>query len=294
MKYPNTVDVSLVIKHALHMKSPQKYARPNNAYNYVSIRPKPSIPVSSKIVNEKSSAMSEIKYLTLPSHIKNTQVPNLSPSTSKITESNRPRTNSLPKSVLLEQKKVNRTGKLIVDGMLDNDSEILKLELQDAYYLMTVTRLKLKQYVRVLRTHIPGDSIGELHQTLNGIEELCSLLKLRDHLQLSSVPIDKVLEADEQQNSPLQVKPGTSSTSRRVIPPQTLSLKSNLNRHDSRTNYEIPDDNEKISKAVSKILADQMELEMHVIKKRNKYENHNMNSSIPFPDTNPLNRRNSE
>lgn len=37
---------------------------------------------------------------------------------------------------------------------------------------MTITRLKLIQYLAVFRKHIPGDSTHELHQTMDGIEEV--------------------------------------------------------------------------------------------------------------------------
>lgn len=41
---------------------------------------------------------------------------------------------------------------------------------------MTISRLKLIQYLAVFRKHIPGDSTHELHQTMDGIEEV-SLIK---------------------------------------------------------------------------------------------------------------------
>lgn len=37
---------------------------------------------------------------------------------------------------------------------------------------MTISRLKLIQYLAVFRKHIPGDSTHELHQTMDGIEEV--------------------------------------------------------------------------------------------------------------------------
>lgn len=37
---------------------------------------------------------------------------------------------------------------------------------------MTISRLKLIQYLGIFRKHIPGDSTHELHQTMDGIEEV--------------------------------------------------------------------------------------------------------------------------
>lgn len=51
-------------------------------------------------------------------------------------------------------------------------SEVLKIQLQNAHTVMTITRLKLIQYLAVFRKHIPGDSTHELHQTMDGIEEV--------------------------------------------------------------------------------------------------------------------------
>lgn len=49
---------------------------------------------------------------------------------------------------------------------------MLKLQLQNAHTVMTISRLKLMQYLAVFRKHIPGDSLHELHQTMDGIEEV--------------------------------------------------------------------------------------------------------------------------
>lgn len=55
-------------------------------------------------------------------------------------------------------------------------SEVLKMQLQNALTVMTITRSKLIKYLAVFRKHIPGDSLHELHQTINGIEEVKSIL----------------------------------------------------------------------------------------------------------------------
>lgn len=51
-------------------------------------------------------------------------------------------------------------------------SDVLKIQLQNAHTVMTIARLKLIQYLAVFRKHIPGDSTHQLHQTMDGIEEV--------------------------------------------------------------------------------------------------------------------------
>lgn len=46
------------------------------------------------------------------------------------------------------------------------------MQLQSAHTVMKVSRQKLIQYLAVFRKHIPGDSTHELHQSMDGIEEV--------------------------------------------------------------------------------------------------------------------------
>lgn len=57
-------------------------------------------------------------------------------------------------------------------NLYSQGSEVLKIQLQNAHTVMTITRLKLTQYLAVFRKYIPGDSTHELHQTMDGIEEV--------------------------------------------------------------------------------------------------------------------------
>lgn len=57
---------------------------------------------------------------------------------------------------------------------LAQSSEVLKIQLQSAHTVMTIARLKLIKYLAVFRKHIPGDSTHELHQSMDGIEEVSS------------------------------------------------------------------------------------------------------------------------
>lgn len=99
---------------------------------------------------------------------------------------------------------------------------MLKLQLQNAHTVMTISRLKLMQYLAVFRKHIPGDSLHELHQTMDGIEEvrasafyeiyflrisftcffvisqLCELLKIKQNTPYElPAPVEPAFEANE-------------------------------------------------------------------------------------------------
>lgn len=49
---------------------------------------------------------------------------------------------------------------------------MLKMQLQNAQTIMAIGRLKLMQYLTTLRKYIPGDASHELHQAIDGIEEV--------------------------------------------------------------------------------------------------------------------------
>lgn len=46
------------------------------------------------------------------------------------------------------------------------------MQLQNSQTVMTIARHKLRQYLAIFRKHIPGDSLHELHQAMDGIEEV--------------------------------------------------------------------------------------------------------------------------
>lgn len=51
--------------------------------------------------------------------------------------------------------------------------ELLKIQLQNAQTTMAISRLKLSQYLAVLKKHIPHNSVDdEVHQALDGMEEV--------------------------------------------------------------------------------------------------------------------------
>lgn len=57
------------------------------------------------------------------------------------------------KHLLTENSTVPEDG--IVEGFRVNDPKVLKMELDDAYNLMAVSRMKLVKYVKIIRKHIP-------------------------------------------------------------------------------------------------------------------------------------------
>lgn len=178
MRYPANADISLIIRHALYMCEPDKYQCPPNAFVYV---------------------INSLKQRHIPPRV----YPPLATIGVKSPLSPSPR--KLRDEIRRETAKINRRSQGsvddgVVDGMTLDDPEVLKMELQDSYNVMSVTRLKLVQYLSVLRRYIPGNQIDELHQTLDGIEELCSLLKPKHQFlfnTITAVPIDPAFEADD-------------------------------------------------------------------------------------------------
>lgn len=160
------------------------------------------------------------------------------------------------KATVKQVKKMHSQEDGIVDGYLLDDPEVLKMELQDSYNIMTVSRIKLLQYVNTLRKYIPGHQVDELHQTLDGIEELCSLLKPK-HQYLFNVaaPVDPAFEADDDD---------TLTGNAMALEPRSfpMSVKKQMKPTEA---YEVP--NNRVSKNASKMLQrNKKEVEMNVIR----------------------------
>ncbi|XP_055526871.1 TBC1 domain family member 5 [Wyeomyia smithii] len=286
MQYPTNVDISLIIRHALHMKSPKIYERPPGAMIYVS-SPSAKKPNQQPVMRSKNIEMEYMKYSTLP----NVQKRPLKPEHSLDNRNDRSRTSSLPRSsgshqrmtaFELREKAMNAAKQAaaasnrneqphpsdISDGYFEDDPELLKLELQEAYNIMSVSRAKLLQYLNTLRHHVrPSNPTGELQQSLEGIEEICSLLKPRySNVFRTPVPIDAATEANEDQSQLNRA----AATQRTQTPPSSLNLQRSYNYDlDCRRNsaasisqYEIPED--RYSGIATKKLANVKEVEMHV------------------------------
>ncbi|XP_055324041.1 TBC1 domain family member 5 [Sitodiplosis mosellana] len=219
MKYPSNIDVLLIIRHSLHMYAPHKYERPPNTFT---VSPKHQFA-------NKQSAHTSGKSATLPrnSNSKNTanhfgsqpkrvnddlshrnhrvnhhesnklsQSPSRSDLLREHVHSLQSKSTKAAMRVVSPPQLNNEPG--IVDGYLENSSEVLKIQLQNAHTVMTIARLKLIQYLAVFRKHIPGDSTHTLHQSMDGIEELCELLKIKEKLPYTlPTPVEPALEANE-------------------------------------------------------------------------------------------------
>ncbi|XP_049301538.1 TBC1 domain family member 5 [Anopheles funestus] len=341
MRYPSNVDIALVIRHALHMKSPKVYERPPGAMIFLSSpkrqphqQPQPAVGMRSKTVE-----LSQMKYSTLPTvHQRRAQVavddhPLQSRSSSVASKADEHhRASSLPRNsgsmrkataVELRQAACLATKKAITDstqpdvrdptvtdGYREDDPELLRIELQNAYNIMSVGRAKLLQYLTVLRRNIrPTNPQGELQQSLEGIEEICSLLKPRyDTVFRVPAPIDAATEANEepqQARKPLPLPGGAkllsseeqqaNNVQRTQTPPNSLNLTRSYNydldcRRNSAsqpniTQYEIPED--RYSKIATKKLANRKEVEMNVFTK-DFSDRHRRIDDKDLPSTNPL------
>ncbi|XP_052891083.1 TBC1 domain family member 5 [Anopheles moucheti] len=339
MRYPSNVDIALVIRHALHMKSPKVYERPAGAMIFLSSpkrqthqQPQPAVGMRSK-----TAEIMQPKYSTLPSvHQRRGQIAvddhplqSRSSSSGAGGSDEYHRTNSLPRNggsmrkttaVELRQVACLATKKAITDstqpdvrdptvtdGYREDDPELLRIELQNAYNIMSVGRAKLLQYLTVLRRNIrTNNPQGELQQSLEGIEEICSLLKPRyDTVFRVPAPIDAATEANEEpQQARKPLLPGgaklvsteqqASSVQRTQTPPNSLNLTRSYNydldcRRNSAsqsniTQYEIPED--RYSKIATKKLANRKEVEMNVFTK-DFSDRHRRIDDKDLPSTNP-------
>ncbi|XP_075154836.1 TBC1 domain family member 5 isoform X2 [Haematobia irritans] len=193
MRYPQNVDVSLILRHALHMKMPHKYDRPTNAFVYCTL--------SSTSQDQDRNG----KYVIYP------QV-----------ESFRSRSTSLGQNTIMIDKQItmlqtqnaieealrtrissaSEENRLAMEGYKANNSDLLRLELRNFQTVITVARAKLGIYLQTMRQHVPLHSPDEVFASLDGIEELCQFLDVKCVIpvQLLDCPIDQALEANEYQH----------------------------------------------------------------------------------------------
>lgn len=150
------------------------------------------------------------------------------------------------------------TDKEIVDGYFINDPEVLKMELQDSHNVIDITKIKLLQYLTVLRRHFPGSQIDEIHQTLDGIQELCNWLQMQKHgiiFDKVEIPVDPAFEPDD--SDTLVSKQNSKEI--RSFPISVDESKGNVS-----ANYEVP--NNRVNRNVSGILKkNAKEIEMNLV-----------------------------
>lgn len=190
MKYPPNSDVNLIIRHALHIKVPKKYPRPANVFVFVT--GKQPAPIRRPDGNRSSP-----KRLSGPA-----QLPpprrrsNPTPDPSRV---NGLHAQTAKQALTIAAASHNLdTEAGIVDGYTEDDPEVYKLELQHAYNIMSLSRTKLFEYVNIMRKNLPHNSKDELYQAVDGLEELCSLLKPKQQCVFNvPAPVEPAFEADE-------------------------------------------------------------------------------------------------
>lgn len=251
MRYPQNADVMLIIRHALYMKSPDKYQCPPNAFVYV---------VNSMKQHHKLKQSRAIPHTKIfpPSAIGAMAVANATKQAALLRKSSDEIRQEAAKVTVQQVKKTHANQEDgIVDGYMLDDPEVLKMELQDSYNIMAVSRIKLLQYLGTLRKYIPGNQVDELHQTLDGIEELCSLLKPKhQYLFNVSAPVDPAFEADDEDT----LEGGAMA----ISAPRSFPL--SVKKPNKQTEaYEVP--NNHVSKNASQMLKrNRREVEMNVIR----------------------------
>lgn len=258
MRYPQNADVMLIIRHALYMKAPEKYQCPPNAFVFVvnsvkhlhKLKQSPIRAMPMPIPHTKIFPVSAIAAMAVANTDYRARSLTLPRKTSDVIRQ------ETAKVTVQQVKRTHSQDDGIVDGYTIDDPEVLKMELQDSYNIMSVSRIKLLQYVTVLRKYIPGNQVDELHQTMDGIEELCSLLKpKRQYLFNVPAPVDPAFEAEDDDT----LEGGTMAMSPRTFP---LSVK----KPNKQTEvYEVP--NNRVSKTASQMLQqNRKEVEMNVIR----------------------------
>lgn len=193
MKYPNTIDITFIIKLALHIKSPQKYGNPmTGSRGEVATLPR----VIKKSVQHIETSTNKI-YESSPSS-----------STSQLSQETIARVNGIQKKVAqatvknAAQSQYGNEHELdVVEGYRENDPEVSILTLQHAQSIMSISRYKLIQYVATMRKNLPEKTNPVVHQSLDGIEEICSLLKNCYSTYAATInipcPVETAFEADE-------------------------------------------------------------------------------------------------
>ncbi|CRK88223.1 CLUMA_CG002004, isoform A [Clunio marinus] len=317
MRYPQDADVMLIIRHALFMKSPEKFPCPPNAFVYVATAAK----------KKKDKKTEDFTIVKLPSN--RTSVAFNNTSNARI---NLGSTLSSIKHGEASKPNVGVNTSLPDDGIVDgytlDDPQVLKMELQDNYNLMSVSRSKLMIYLSVLRKHIPGNQVDELHQALNGIEELCSLLKPKNEYLFSiPTPVDPAFEAADEDTlqgkatpvsvpkigsspkpkSPFSPKtklnttptrgtvsfsvpgPSTSSSPKSVVTRRSFPMSPKKNKSDNPDPYEVP--NNKVDKAILEKLKGMSQVELNVMRQSDL----GYYDSSEYPQNDPVGeRRNSQ
>lgn len=284
MKYPNPVDIGLMVKYSLHMMRPEKYLRPSGVFIYVPPRYIKQISLdtprslnlvknnvflgrtrreSDKIERYRTSSLSRIHT---SDYLHNLAVMNV------MTDTN-----------------LDYHDSEVVEGYLENDPTVLRLELQHVHSIMNITKSKLLKYATVLKQHAPGHGAHEYYRVLDGIEELCDLLEIRhtNPMSIRQPPVEPAFEANESGHMRLHDlhPPNTLPLARRRKPkmPERTESARNLRKLDVERSFEVVPAEETItfrddsrsyerpntimSRKAAKIIGDRKSLEMRVMQR---------------------------
>ncbi|XP_063704546.1 TBC1 domain family member 5 [Culicoides brevitarsis] len=219
MKFPANADVGLIIRHALHFCKPHVYDRPPGVFvkSTKKDKPAPGKPTRVASVPGKSNSSTLPRSSRRQSAPQHRRVP--SAHVNSINRINGIQNSAAIAALTVAAQSHNLdTDSEIVDGYLENDPEVIKLELQHAYNLMSVTRTKLLQYLAVLRRNLSDSHADEVHQSIEGIEELCSLLKPKNPYVFSMESVESGIEPATEANeiSPRLTPNSTSTTPNRL------------------------------------------------------------------------------
>ncbi|XP_011205299.1 TBC1 domain family member 5 [Bactrocera dorsalis] len=196
MRYPNNVDVNLILRHALHMLMPKRFERPINAFVYFTNNKQKGAIQNSRSTNfsntessnkspKGSSTSKGDNFSKMEQHIAKLQTQNAADSAARL------------------RKDVAEEESAIAEGLSRNSQELINLELRNAETIISIARNKLQLYVATMKKHTQGNSSRELLQALDGIEELCDFLDVKFVFPIHAArpPIDEALEANEHENS---------------------------------------------------------------------------------------------
>ncbi|XP_058981277.1 TBC1 domain family member 5 isoform X2 [Musca domestica] len=183
MRYPQNVDISLILRHALHMKMPKKYDRPSNAFIYFTM---PGNVRDPAVKDKKCSRGPQPREKSaLERHVTTIQ-----------------ERNAVEEALFARIKSTSEgSNNVAMDGYKDNNTEVMRLELKNMQTVVAVARSKLQSYLETIRKNTPKQSTKEMLDAIDGIEELCHFLDVKIEFPLRTRPnhIDQALEANELQ-----------------------------------------------------------------------------------------------
>ncbi|XP_061396374.1 TBC1 domain family member 5 [Musca vetustissima] len=241
MRYPQNVDINLILRHALHMKIPKKYDRPSNAFVYFTM-PGNVRHTASKKDKKEPRGLHAAEKSSLEKHVTAIQ-----------------ERNAAEEALFAKLRSVSEDSNyatMAMDGYKDNNIELMRLELRNVQTVVTVARTKLRSYLETIRKCTPPQSPPEMMAALDDIEELCKFLDIKFEFPFRTrhSPIDQAMEANEHQDRRKNVKTDERN-------PTIYNFVHTTQISDiSHTIYERPDND--FTQKSSKILGTEKEFEL--------------------------------